>query len=239
VPAWRDARSHLRLWIVVVAGLAIDLWTKHWAFTHLEGGQAGSDGYELIENVVSLRRSLNAGALFGLGKGMTPVFIAASAVALLFVGYLFVHSSRRRRSLHVGLALVLAGALGNLYDRTFVQADVVRYTVDGRTFLEVVKVIEQTPDGLVVGDWPEGQHRRKIPAAYTPEVARSGVVRDFIKMEPRFTLAGRTIEIWPWIFNVADAWLVIGVGLLMLNFWWDHKAEKRSQQQQCAAAPPK
>jgi lipoprotein signal peptidase len=58
-----------------------------------------------------------------------------------------------------------------------------------------------------------------------------GVVRDFIKMEPRFTIAGRTIEIWPWVFNIADMWLVVGVGLLMLNFWLDHKAERNGRTQ--------
>jgi lipoprotein signal peptidase len=233
--AWRDLASHLRLWPVAVIGLAIDLWTKHWAFTRLGEESGFPNGYVIIEHVVSFRRSLNAGALFGLGKGMTPLFIAASVLALLFVGYLFIHSSRSRRSLHLGLALVLAGALGNLYDRAFVQADVVRYTVDGRTYSEVVKVIEETPVGVFVGEWPEGLHPRLIPAAYQPVTSTSGVVRDFIKMEPRFTLAGRTIEIWPWVFNVADAWLVVGVGLLMLNFWWDHKAERQQRQQECAS----
>jgi len=236
-PAWQDLASHLRLWPTAVICVAIDLWTKWWAFTHLDDGPAGSPGIVLIPHVMSLRRSLNAGALFGLGKGLTPVFIAASILALAFVVFLFVHSNRRRRSLHVGLALVLAGALGNLYDRAFVRADIVRYTIDGRTYTEAVKVIESNDRGLVVGTWPDGDHRRFIPRRYAPEVSVRGVVRDFIKMEPRFTVAGRTIEIWPWVFNLADVWLVIGVGLLMLNFWLDHKVERTGHDSKRRIAP--
>ena len=48
---------------------------------------------------------------------------------------------------------------------------------------------------------------------------RQGVVRDFIKVEPKF---GR-FELWPWVFNVADALLVAGVALLLLNFWWERR----------------
>ena len=106
-----DLCSHLRLWPIAVVTLAIDLWTKHWAFSQLDTSPPPG-GWVIIPHVMSLRRSLNTGALFGLGKGLTPVFIAASLVALLFVLFLFIHSTRDRRSLHVALGLVLAGALG-------------------------------------------------------------------------------------------------------------------------------
>lgn len=209
--------------------LVLDLWSKHWAFTQLDPDPSRG-GWVIIPQVMAFRRSLNTGALFGLGKGLTPLFIVASLVALLFVFFLFIHSTRDRRSLHVALAFVLAGALGNLYDRTFMIADVVRYTAAGRTYTEVCKVIEQNERGVVIGVWPDGgEPRRTIQAHSEPRIHRQGVVRDFIKMEPRFTIRGYEVEIWPWVFNIADALLVAGVSLLLLNFWWDHKAEKAAR----------
>jgi lipoprotein signal peptidase len=148
---------------------------------------------------------------------------------LAFVLFLFVHSGRHRRSLHLALGLVLAGALGNLYDRTYMIADVVRCSAGGRRDTFVGKVIEQSDRGVVLGSWPSGAHPRLIRADWGPEIRQQGVVRDFIKMEPRIRLGSRTIEMWPWVFNVADSLLVVGVGLLMLNFWWERRASRNPE----------
>jgi len=224
--------SHLRLWLVAVIGLAADLLSKRWAFEHLDANPDPSCALGIIPHVLTFRRSLNTGALFGLGKGLTPLFIAASIVALGFVLLLFVHSTRSRRSLHIALGLVLAGALGNLYDRSFAIADVVRHTINDRTHTEAFKrfPLEDSEHTIVVGTWPDGEYKRPILKKSVVSEHQQGVVRDFIKMEPRFTLWGRSIEIWPWVFNVADALLVVGVGLLMLNFWWERKAEAAARQ---------
>lgn len=223
--------SHLRLWLVAAIGLTIDLWSKHWAFEHLDPNPDPSSALVIIPHVTTFRRSLNTGALFGLGKGLTPLFIAASVLALGFVLLLFIHSTRNRWSLHIALGLVLAGALGNLYDRSFAIADVVRYQVNGRTHTEAFKRLpdEDSELTIVVGTWPDGRYKRPILKQSVVSEHQQGVVRDFIKMEPQFTLWGRSIQIWPWVFNVADALLVVGVGLLMLNFWLERKAEIAAQ----------
>jgi len=229
--------SHARLWLFAVLGLGVDLYTKHLAFTRLSLDSNDPSG-EIIHNVMSFRRSLNPGALFGLGKGLVPIFIAASVLALLFVLYLFVHSARNRRSLHIALGLVLAGALGNLYDRAFVMADVLKVqTPSGDTRYHAGTIVGESQHNV---DIVEGLLNRPgpRPAMPTGDVAsrnvdyvpknsiiarhRQGVVRDFIRMEP--VIWG--YRIWPWVFNLADAWLVLGVGLLLLNFWWDRRAEK-------------
>jgi lipoprotein signal peptidase len=62
-------------------------------------------------------------------------------------------------------------------------------------------------------------------------VHSQGVVRDFIKMEPKITIGDRSFAIWPWVFNIADVLLVTGVGLLLLNFWRERKAEKKAMAQ--------
>ncbi len=113
--ALRCWRSHLRFWLIMILGLIADLWTKNWADLTLEGRPP----QVIIENVLSLHYSTNKGALFGMGQQLTWLFITASLAALLFVLYVFAKSTTGQRSFHVALGMILAGALGNLYDRIF------------------------------------------------------------------------------------------------------------------------
>ena len=53
------------------------------------------------------------------------LFILASVLAVGFVAYMFATSQRKQWVVHLALGLVLAGALGNLYDRLFVKVDLV------------------------------------------------------------------------------------------------------------------
>jgi len=55
--------------------------------------------------------------VFGLGRGAQWLFVLISLVAIAIVLISFARSQARNRWLHIALALILAGALGNLYDR--------------------------------------------------------------------------------------------------------------------------
>jgi len=209
---------------VAVLGLVLDLWSKHWAFSTLHGRRV------VIPHLLHFHRSLNPGALFGLGHGMTAVFIVASVLALVFVLYLFAHTPRTRWSLHVALGMILAGALGNLYDRTFVTADAVwvRSSPGWRGWLgdEVVmtgKLIGEDDRAWIFTEWPEGKSNtsRAIPKQKGWYVRPSTVVRDFIKIDT----AWLGYQVWKWVFNVADALLVVGVGLLLIHFWADRRQQ--------------
>lgn len=208
--------SHLRLWIIAVVGLAADLWTKHWAFSTLRP----DDKQVIIENLCSFQLSLNPGALFGLGAGMAPVFVGASVLALLFVLYLFANAGSRRWSMHVALGLVLGGALGNLYDRSTQQAFVAYVSSDAGQYRIIGDIEgEPTEHGFLIRQ-PNAERATFVRG--TIDDARSGlqpVVRDFIRIEARVG----DFSVWPWIFNIADALLVFGVAILLLNFWADHR----------------
>ena len=225
VSAFRDPASHARLWLVAALGLAADLLSKHWAFTRLPTNP-NIGGWVAIKGLMAFQRSLNPGALFGLGKGLTPVFIAASLLALGFVVFLFYHSTRQRRSLHFALGLVLAGALGNLYDRAYMIADVVKFTENGHTMTVVGRIVNPGQTPMRIGVWPGGEYARPIAPESNPQPRQLGVVRDFVKIQPQFKLRGHTVDVWPWVFNVADVLLVFGVSILMLNFWWERRQEK-------------
>lgn len=172
-PAYRAPLAIAMFIGVTVGVLVADMALKYWAFDNVAGvpvvdvHQAGIDGRAfweqyphepqgLVPGVLSLKLTTNPGAVFGLGKGNRWFFVVVSVLAIGLISYLFLRSPARSTLLHLALALILAGALGNLYDRWFY-----------------------------------------------------GVVRDMLWLFPGTGL-------WPWIFNLADVSLVIGVGLIIL-----------------------
>jgi len=215
--AWRSPSSHLRFWLPAVGVLWLDLGSKAWVFRNLQPDETRL----AIPGVLEFRRSLNDGAVFGSFSGYAGVFIVASLFALAFVLHLFIHSSPRQRVLHISLAMILAGALGNLYDRSFMTADVARYEDkgSGRMISFIGIMVEENADSVRLGDWPDGGEPRTFQRSQV-EIRRQGVVRDFLRFVLRFPtsvprIGGR--EVWPWIFNVADAALVCGVAALLLT----------------------
>ncbi|MCP4590401.1 MAG: signal peptidase II [bacterium] len=211
--ALRHVGAHLRLWVTAAVALSADLWSKGWAFSAL-GSFEERPG---LAGLVTFRRSLNDGALFGLGKGMIPLFIVASILAVGFILYFFACSHRKQRVLHIALGMVLAGALGNMYDRSFVRADLVVFKDASGAQSRMLGCLVGPPDAdpVLVGRWPEGDSPESIPADQLLQAPQShGVVRDFIKIR---TVGG--VDIWPWVFNVADALLVVGVAVLIISFW--------------------
>ncbi|MEE9294818.1 MAG: signal peptidase II [Phycisphaerae bacterium] len=211
-----DVGSHIRLWGVAAAGLALDLWSKWWAFENL----GPTDVREAIPSVLSFRLSVNTGALFGMGKGMVSVFIVASFVALVFVFYYFASSSRNRKWLHLALSCILAGSLGNLYDRMFVIADQITLPAGSQTDRYLGKIVEndENSEYIKVGVAPYGAPPYRRIRRADVEIQQVGVVRDFMKFH---TIAGW--DAWPWVFNVADALLVIGVAVLLISLWGERR----------------
>jgi signal peptidase II len=49
-------------------------------------------------------------------------------------------------------------------------------------------------------------------------------VRDFIHPLPGLVFPGTQREIWPYVSNLADLWLLIGIGILMWHLWRHGKA---------------
>ncbi len=213
------APSHVRLWVVTVVGLVIDLWSKQWAFETLKHDESRS----LMGGFLNLQLSLNPGALFGIGAGFAPIFVGASVLALLFVLYLFANTGASRWTMHIALGLVLGGAIGNLYDRSTQEA-FVAYTPAGR---DIGLLVRESDSHVELADFPSGGNARTVRLIKDAPSGMQPVVRDFIKIEAR--VAG--VPLWPWIFNIADALLVVGVILLLLNFWFDRRHREHSSGQ--------
>jgi signal peptidase II len=98
--------------VVAACGLAADLATKSWMFAWL-GPPGSREPWWLWPEYVGFQTSLNEGALFGIGQVAAFSFVAAAAI----VYWLFVAGAARDRLLTIALACIMAGVLGNLYDR--------------------------------------------------------------------------------------------------------------------------
>ena len=116
------ASRYLAFFSIAVGGCALDLATKRWIFAWL-GNPAiqcpqPRGAWWLWPGVIGFETSLNEGALFGMGQGMGALFAALSLVAALgILWWLFWVGAARQWLLAVALACVMAGVLGNLYDR--------------------------------------------------------------------------------------------------------------------------
>ncbi len=206
IPAWRSSRAWATLLIVAVLGVALDLWTKWLAFQRIAGRPvivdrervlAGGlrdivpphEPVQVVPYALDLTLVLNPGAVFGVGPGRRWFFIVFTMLAMSFGVWIFATwTHARARWAHIGIGLVLAGGLGNLYDRL-----------------------------------------------------RFGCVRDFLRPLPDVHLPfglswpGGATDIWPWVSNVADALLLIGIGILIITLW---RGEDRSRASSRAGGDP-
>ena len=104
---------------LALGGAAFDLTTKSLIFQRV--GPPGSEPVALIPDVLELRTSHNTGALWGFGGAMphsSLIFAGLSIVAgVAIVCWLFLGGAAASLPLTIALGLIMAGAMGNCYDR--------------------------------------------------------------------------------------------------------------------------
>jgi signal peptidase II len=166
----RSPAAWARLLVPAIVGTALDLWTKAMAFSRMTmySGVEPEEWpyvYKLIPGWLHFQLMRNEGAVFGMGAGGRWIFVVVSLAAVGFLVYLFA-TSGRQRLYQVLLGTLMAGVVGNLYDRI----------VHGR-------------------------------------------VRDMVHILPQW-------KIFPYIFNVADVLLCVGVGLMLVLMLMQRRAVK-------------
>lgn len=123
---------------LALGGAALDLTTKSTVFRAV--GEPGSPPVSVVGEVLELRTSHNKGALWGFGRSVphsSLIFASLSVVAgSAIVAWLFVGGAASSLPLTVALGLIMAGAIGNCYDRlTFGHVrDFVHFHVDSVGF---------------------------------------------------------------------------------------------------------
>lgn len=93
----------------------LDQFTKHLAVIHLKGKEA----FVLIQGVFEFSYLENRGAAFGIFENMQWLFILATLVILAVALIIFIKLPKTSHFLPllITMAVVVAGAIGNLADR--------------------------------------------------------------------------------------------------------------------------
>ena len=121
--AGKDKKAIVIAMVVVLIALGGDLLVKSLAFKNVAGFAVdpnsipAHDAVNLVPSILSLKLVANRGAVFGIGQGQRWIFIILGLIAIAVIVTTFIKSAANRRWMHIALALILAGALGNLYDR--------------------------------------------------------------------------------------------------------------------------
>jgi len=165
-------RHSVLFFLIAAAGAGLDLWTKHLAFKHIQSYEEVT----IIEGFFSYGRTTNPGVVFGMGAGAKKIWLAISVLAIPVILAIFYTVKKRKWILTISLGMILAGTIGNMYDRVFTDLHEVR---------DFIKFIYWTP-------WK-----------------------------------GRTV--WP-LFNLADAFICVGVFLLTIEMmFFDEKKKPEPQ----------
>lgn len=130
---------------VVVAGLllGLDQYTKYLAIENLRGNPA----YVLIDGVLELRYLENRGSAFGMLQNQKIFILFVGFVFLAFILFFLckLPGTRRFVGVHLLLAVVVAGGVGNMIDR--VRFD---YVVDFISFVLINYPIFNVADIYIV-----------------------------------------------------------------------------------------
>ncbi|MBL7224099.1 MAG: signal peptidase II [Candidatus Brocadiae bacterium] len=111
-------KPRLWFWVPAVLGLVADLVSKHYVFATLS--RHPDQRVEVFGSWLVLCLQQNRGGVFGILQGKGYIFIALTVVALGVVVWMLRQAQAQQRLVPLALGLMVAGALGNLYDRLFI-----------------------------------------------------------------------------------------------------------------------
>ena len=111
-------QGRLPYFLLVVAILVLDRWTKSWIQSRFDLNESAT----VIDGFFNITYVRNTGVAFGIFSSISSpakslllsIFTAFAAIIVITYS---VRSPARNRVLQIALALILGGALGNLYDR--------------------------------------------------------------------------------------------------------------------------
>ena len=101
--------------LITIIGVLFDQFTKHLAVLHLKDQAPVS----LIPGALELRYLENRGAAFGILQNQKIFFVLMTSLILLACIYALwrMPAARKYTMLHILGAILMAGALGNFFDR--------------------------------------------------------------------------------------------------------------------------
>ena len=99
--------------VATTVGVILDIVSKWVVFSKI----SEFDKITLIPGLINILCSRNEGVVFGLFPGKTNIFIIFSIIAIAIIIYIYIKSDKVLFASNLTLGLILAGAIGNLWDR--------------------------------------------------------------------------------------------------------------------------
>ena len=198
-PAGRSAAAMVFFLTVVVAILIADLGMKYWSFSHVAGRQV-----VLTDEVTEDYRG------FWSKYPHDPIVVVPKVLELRLTtntGAVF-GLGKGNRVLFIAVSVVATGVIGLMFWRSPSRAWGLHLAL-----------------GLILSGALGNLYDRVIYRA----------VRDMLHMFPGVNLPfglswpGGVTEVWPWIFNLADVALMVGVGLVLIATWRADAAAKSAK----------
>jgi len=161
--------------------IVLDLITKRWALDALAGGQRldllrGMRPCEYTDCLLALTLTFNRGAAFGIriGDDSRWFFVPITVIAVVLLVMLLVQARKDDMLRAVSLSLVLAGAVGNLWDRVRWSRGVVDFIGPvnlGFTNFPIFNVADVAitcgASLLAISFWLEEREERRVGVAAT------------------------------------------------------------------------
>jgi len=201
VPARRSRRAWILLLSVVVVSVAIDLVTKHLAFEHVADQPVRLTREQILQNTTRLPQGGVALDMRQLIPPHEPVHVVPGVLDLTLVlnpGAVFGIGAGKRWAFVAFTGVALAFGLWIFGAKTTSRQGMPHVAI-----------------GLLIGGGLGNLYDR----------LKFACVRDFLHPLPGSTLPfgirwpNGSREIWPYVSNIADLILLIGIGMLMWHIW--------------------
>ena len=118
-------RGKAWFWLPILPLVIADLWTKSAVFAFVPGavGRSGMEPVFAWGDFVrfSLVKVCNKGTIWGLGQGLHLPLVVLRCVAIVLIVWFAAATMRRARLQLLVLGVILAGAIGNLWDNLTVD----------------------------------------------------------------------------------------------------------------------
>lgn len=106
------ATNKLLFIYISIGFILLDLWSKSYISKHFEYGVS----YKFINKLFDIRYIHNRGAAFSIFEDNKFILIIPAAMFIIVALYILLFK-KHDKVFNTSLALILAGAVGNLYDR--------------------------------------------------------------------------------------------------------------------------
>ncbi len=127
---------------VALVGAALDLLTKQLVFDYFEppdGRSVWPREVTIIDGFFAYGCTRNPGVIFGVGPNAQKIWLAISVLAIPAILAIFFSVKKPKWILTISLGMILAGTIGNMYDRVFTKEHAVR---------DFLKFYYRTADGF-------------------------------------------------------------------------------------------